>query len=100
MDHIAQTTDAAADSAGIASARRESSISRWLRVTIVRRLRSYGPSVALDIVIVTTAFLAATVVRTIDSPNQVPGAVERYFLSALVIGCIYAIVSYLCGLHR
>jgi FlaA1/EpsC-like NDP-sugar epimerase len=100
VDHIAQTTDAAQNSAGIASARRENSVARWLRLTIARRLRSYGPSVALDIVLVTAAFLAAAVVRTIDSPNQAPRAVETYLAPAVVIGVIYAIVSYFCGLHR
>jgi FlaA1/EpsC-like NDP-sugar epimerase len=71
-----------------------------LRFSILRRLHTYGLSVALDVVVVTVAYTAAAVVRAIDTPDQVSGAMQTYFVPSLLIGCLYAVVSYLLGLHR
>jgi FlaA1/EpsC-like NDP-sugar epimerase len=57
-------------------------------------------SVALDVMVVTVAYIAAAVVRAIDTPDQVSGAIQTYCIPALLIGCLYAVVSYLLGLHR
>jgi FlaA1/EpsC-like NDP-sugar epimerase len=99
MDHIAQTTDTVTDAAHLPKTP-ENPLVKWLRFSVLRRMRSYGVSVALDILVVTVAYTAAAVVRTIDTPGQIPDALRTYFGPALLIGCLYAVVSYLFGLHR
>lgn len=67
---------------------------------VVRRVRSYGVSVALDVLIVTAAFESATVVRFIDNTPALVAGVQQLLLPSLVAGMLYAVVSYLLGLHR
>jgi FlaA1/EpsC-like NDP-sugar epimerase len=96
MDHIAQTTDIV----DVANAPPENPIAKWVRFSILRRIRSYGWMVALDVIIVTAAYEAAVVVRAIDTPEQIPGDLQNFFVPSLLIGCLYAVVSYGLGLHR
>jgi len=66
---------------------------------VIRRLRSYGLAVALDIITVTVAFEAATALRFIGVPHA-GYEMQILFPPSLLIAGIYAIVSYLSGLHR
>jgi len=100
MDHIAQTSDTVADATVRQVATRENLLLKWFHFSALRRIRSYGLSVALDVVVVTVAYIAAAVVRAIDTPSEIPLALQTYLGPALLIGCLYALVSYLLGLHR
>jgi FlaA1/EpsC-like NDP-sugar epimerase len=67
---------------------------------VVRRVRSYGAIVALDVFVVTAAYEAATVVRFIDNASAVIVQIRTLFLPCLLAGALYAMVAYLLGLHR
>jgi FlaA1/EpsC-like NDP-sugar epimerase len=74
----------------------------WLLIQlhVVRRMRSYGLVVALDVVVVTAAYESATIVRFADDTSAAIAQVANLFLPCLLAGTLYAIVAYLLGLHR
>src|SRR5690242_3998567 len=66
---------------------------------IWRRIRNYGPSVVVDILVVTAAFEVATMLRFVETSTM--RLEMRNLLPAnLLVGCIYGVISYLFGLHR
>ena len=68
---------------------------------IVLRVRSYGLTVVLDVLVVTAAYASATVLRFIDDTTATLVAqIQLHFLPCLLAGMLYAIVAYLLGLHR
>jgi FlaA1/EpsC-like NDP-sugar epimerase len=74
----------------------------WLVIQshVVRRVRSYGLVVALDVVVVTAAYESATITRFADNTSEAIAQVANLFLPCLLAGTLYAIVAYLLGLHR
>jgi FlaA1/EpsC-like NDP-sugar epimerase len=74
----------------------------WLliQLQVVRRARSYGLVVALDVVVVTAAYESATIMRFADDISAVIAQVKNLFFACLLAGALYASVSYLLGLHR
>ncbi len=71
----------------------------WAKYHLVRRLVSYGGSVALDVTTVTAAFETATALRFVGSPLFAQ-ELKLLFWPDLAIGGMYAVISYLIGLHR
>jgi FlaA1/EpsC-like NDP-sugar epimerase len=67
---------------------------------IVRRVRSYGLTVALDVIVVMAAYESATIIRFIDNAPAAIAQTQELFLPCLLAGTLYAIVAYLLGLHR
>ncbi len=74
----------------------------WLliQLQVVRRARSYGLVVALDVVVVTAAYESATIVRFADDISAAIAQVKNLFFACLLAGALYASVAYLLGLHR
>ena len=67
---------------------------------VVRRLRSYGLTVALDVLVVAAAYESAAIVRFIDNMSVAIAQIQALFFPCLLAGVLYAIVAYLLGLHR
>ncbi|MGZ6363483.1 MAG: polysaccharide biosynthesis protein [Ktedonobacterales bacterium] len=72
---------------------------QWLSRVVLRRLRVYGTAVLADVIVVAAAFETAAVLRFVTIPRMVL-EVEDLLVPSLVIGVVYAAVSYLFGLHR
>lgn len=72
---------------------------QWLDKWVVRRLRLYGLAVLVDIVIVTASCEMATALRFVGTPSF-ELEMRSLLVPSLLIGLIYATVSYLFGLHR
>src|SRR5262249_37618892 len=72
---------------------------RFVAYQVIRRVRSYGVAVGLDLVAVTAAFETAVLLRFMDA-SDVGAALSSLLGPSLVAGGLYAVVSYLLGLHR
>lgn len=77
----------------------EGNFARWASWQVVRRLREYGFFVVLDVLIVAFAFEAATLLRFIETPHM-RQELMALLVPNLLVGGLYAISSYLLGLHR
>jgi FlaA1/EpsC-like NDP-sugar epimerase/lipopolysaccharide/colanic/teichoic acid biosynthesis glycosyltransferase len=77
----------------------EAGLRAWIAYHIIRRIRSYGVAVTLDIVLVTAAFELATLLRFVNTP-YLWGELLLQFFPNLGAGVAYAMISYLLGLHR
>ncbi|MBF6590117.1 MAG: polysaccharide biosynthesis protein [Ktedonobacterales bacterium] len=71
----------------------------WAYQQAERRVRNYGPSVVLDVLIVALAFEAATLLRFVET-SHLRQQMRELLVPNLFVGGIYAIISYLLGLHR
>jgi FlaA1/EpsC-like NDP-sugar epimerase len=85
--------------AGSALSQEHSRLRRWVSFNITRRLRTYGAVVCLDVLLVACAFDIATVLRYVDT-GTLRLHLTQFYLPNLLIGVIYAVISYAYGLHR
>ncbi len=90
---------AVAETTAPASPKGWATIERWVQYHTLRRIRSYGLAVLLDALTVTAAFEVAMLLRFVDT-GQWANQLQRFWWLSLVIGCLYAAISYLLGLHR
>jgi FlaA1/EpsC-like NDP-sugar epimerase len=90
-------TQAPAATGGVAGARLRAG--HFVQQQLVRRARSYGLTVLGDLLVVTVAYEAATVVRFVDSPVALK-EMRELAPACLLAGGIYAAVAYALGLHR
>lgn len=72
---------------------------RLMNRMIVRRVRSYSIFVLLDVLTVTVAFEAAVELRFMET-GLAHSELLVFLLPSIFVGCLYAIISYLWGLHR
>lgn len=92
------TKQPTSDSVSEQSLSRIASVQRFVG-SIYIRLRTYGLIVLLDIVIVAIAFETAVLLRFMDTP-QVSAPLLQMLIPSLLVGWLYAAVSYFFGLHR
>ncbi|HEX9036777.1 MAG TPA: nucleoside-diphosphate sugar epimerase/dehydratase [Ktedonobacterales bacterium] len=72
----------------------------WIQDKIVRRVRSYGRSVLLDILVTATAFESAACIGYLDRSKFPASQALQLLVPSALIGIIYAAISYLFGVHR
>ncbi len=77
----------------------ESKLRVWITFHILRRIRSYSLAVLLDLFLVTVALELATLLHFSGTPS-LSDELKTLFLPSLLASGLYAIVSYLIGLHR
>ncbi len=74
-------------------------VRRIFRRMVLRRIRSYGPSVLVDVVVGTIVFLVAALLYNVNSP-ALQNQLTPLLLPALASAGMYTMSSYLFGLHR
>src|SRR5690242_5457540 len=72
---------------------------RFAAEQVWRRIRNYGPSVVIDILVVTAAFEVATMLRFVET-STMRREMRELLPANLLVGFVYAVISYLFGLHR
>jgi FlaA1/EpsC-like NDP-sugar epimerase len=72
---------------------------RLFRRMVLRRIRSYGPSVLVDVITGTIVFVVAALFYNVDTPN-LQSQLITILLPALAGAGVYMVSSYLFGLHR
>ena len=73
--------------------------SSWIQFHVVRRVRSYGLSVFLDVLSVFAAFGTAISIRYVGVRSDAP-TLEELLVASVLCALIYAAISYLLGLQR
>lgn len=77
----------------------EPGLRAWLTFHIHRRVRNYSLAVLVDMVLVTSALELAALLSVLGTSFP-SSELQSLFLPSLLAGSLYAIVSYLLGLHR
>lgn len=82
------------------TARTYAGVGGWIRFHIIRRVRSYWRAVLQDTLTVALAFETVGCMRFLDrTPFPLPTVVQLAAPS-LLLGLIYAVISYAYGIHR
>jgi len=84
----------------IPSARTHAGLGGWIRFNIIRRVRSYWQSVLQDLLTVTLAFETVGCMRFLDRTPFPLTTVVQLAAPSLLLGVIYAAISYAYGIHR
>lgn len=82
------------------SARTYAGLGGWIRFNIIRRVRSYWRAVLQDTLTVALAFETVGCMRFLDRSPFPLTTVVQLAAPSLLLGLIYAVISYAYGIHR
>ncbi|HEX8731941.1 MAG TPA: nucleoside-diphosphate sugar epimerase/dehydratase [Ktedonobacterales bacterium] len=93
-------SSSASKSTATQSAGANTGLGGWIRHAVIRRIRSYWRAVLQDILTVALAFETVGALRFLDRSPFPLSTVIQLAGPSLLIGVMYAIISYAYGIHR